>query len=446
MRQSVILITTRYDNRHIVKFLKADYIAGMKEEHDLSARLKAVINSAIDGIITINSNGVVESINPAGADLFMYRPEEVIGRNISILMPKKYAEHHDEYIEKYQHTRKANIIGIGRQVSGLRKNGEEFPFNLAVSEVILNDRVIYTGIVHDLSDIQKAEEKLKKVNKELENKVYQRTSELEEVVNKLLSTNRSLSQEIEERERITRELQNRELELQESLEKEKELNELKSRFVSMASHEFRTPLTSISSSAAIIAKYTLEDQQSKRMKHVDRIKSAVSNLTGILNDFLSLSKLEEGKVLLNVESFDLNALFDETIEDLSNLMKGEQTIDLISPPSTEIKTDKRILKNILFNLLSNAVKYSDKRITLKVEQAEKSFTLHIIDQGIGIPEQDQKHLFSRFYRASNASNIQGTGLGLNIVKRYVELLQGEIKYDTKEGEGTTFSVQLPTEI
>lgn len=415
----------------------------MKEKNELSARLSAIIDSAIDGIITINSRGIVESINPAGAKLFQYEPEEVIGQNISMLMPTRYAAEHDAYIHRYQKTRKANIIGIGREVSGLKKNGEEFPFKLAVSEVILHDRVIYTGVVHDVSETKLAEEKLKKVNRELENKVAQRTSELEEVVNKLLSTNRSLTNEVEERERIATELRHREAELQESLEKEKELNELKSRFVSMASHEFRTPLTSIYSSAAIIAKYNQEEQQSKRMKHVDRIKSAVGNLTGILNDFLSLSKLEEGKVALDVETFALSELCTETIEDLSNLLKENQSIELISEGNTDITTDRRVLKNVLFNLLSNAVKYSDKEITLKIVKDNECYTLQVIDRGIGIPEQDQKHLFSRFFRASNATNIQGTGLGLNIVKRYIDMLKGTIDYTTKEGEGTTFQIQLP---
>lgn len=413
-------------------------------KNDLAQRLNAIIDSAIDGIVTIDSKGIIESANNAAAELFQYSIDELEGNSINMLMPKRYASHHDGYIKKYEETRKAKIIGIGRKVEGQRKDGSTFPFRLAVSEVILHNKVVYTGIIHDMSEVDAAHAEISKINKELEQKVESRTAELEDAVNKLLSTNKNLTSEIALRQQITKELEESETELKKTLAKEKELNELKSRFVSMASHEFRTPLTSILSSAAIISKYTLEEQQSKRIKHVDRIKSAVSNLTGILNDFLSLSKLEEGRVLVESSPFDLIELSHETIEDLQQILKSDQQIKICAEVNNlALITDKRILKNILFNLLSNAIKYSDDDIQLVISIDHDECEIAVKDQGIGIPEEDQKHLFTRFFRARNSVNIQGTGLGLNIVKRYVGLLQGSLDFTSKYGEGSTFKIRIP---
>lgn len=363
--------------------------------------------------------------------MFGYHPEEVIGHNISMLMPEPYRSEHDGYLHNYLMTRKPKIIGIGREVTAQRKDGTIFPFRLAVNEVILNDRIIFTGIVHDLSDIKQAEQELKRVNEELELIVEERTNELEEVVNRLLSTNSQLKEN--------------EIRLKESLDKEKELNELKSRFVSMASHEFRTPLSTIVSSAAIISRYNKEDQDDSRQKHVKRIKSAVANLTGILNDFLSLSKLEEGRVDSTFTSFKILELCHDVGEEVQGLLKEEQQILHTHEGEDEIISDQRILKNILFNIISNAIKYSaaGTTITCQTSMGESDLDITISDQGIGIPENEQKYLFNRFFRASNVETIQGTGLGLNIVKEYIELLNGSVSFKSESGVGTTFYLSIP---
>lgn len=404
----------------------------MKENlEDLALRLKGIIDTAIDGIITISSRGIVESLNKSAAIQFGYIPSEVVGNNIKMLMPSSYKEEHDGYLHRYNTTKVPRIIGVGREVTGMRKDGSTFPFRLAVSEVILNDRIIFTGIIHDLSDIKIAEKRLIDMNEQLEHMVVKRTNELEDAVNKLLSTNETL--------------QKRERELELSLTKEKELNELKSRFVSMASHEFRTPLSTIMSSASLIGKYTEESQNEKREKHIVRIKSAVNALTGILNDFLSLSKIEEGKVIVQKSQIRLENLCMEIIDEVKGIMKPGQEITHHGFGDLQVETDKRILKNVLFNLISNAIKYSpeNSEITCSLYVEENNINLAIKDHGMGIPEAEQKYLFERFFRASNVETIQGTGLGLSIVKRYITLLGGTISFESKENIGTKFIISIP---
>jgi two-component system sensor kinase FixL len=413
---------------------------------DAELRLKSVIDTAIDGIITIDTRGIVESLNPAAAYLFGYSPNEVIGNNISMLMPSPDRENHDEYLDRYHRTLEPRIIGIGREVQGRKKDGSVFPMRLAVSEVNLADRKLFTGIIHDMSDVKEAQSRYLRLAQELEAKVVERTEELAHVVNKLLSTNKRLEHEVQERKAAEDALRETEKEIRKALEAERELSELKSRFVSMASHEFRTPLSTILSSASLIGRYTEEAQQAQRVKHIERIKSAVRNLTGILNDFLSLSKLEEGKIQNQPVEFVLDELFEEVVEDMQGLLKPEQVI-LYDKDQHDLSLylDKRLLKNVLFNLLSNAIKYSDpgKRIWCTQRENGELISIEVRDEGIGIPEADQQHLFSRFFRAANSVNIQGTGLGLNIVRRYLELLGGSISFHSVQGEGTSFTVLIP---
>jgi len=408
--------------------------------------LEAVINTAVDGIILINEKGIMQMANNAAARLFGYEKEEMAGRNVNMLMPSPHAGQHDGYISNYLRSGVGKIIGIGREVEGRRKNGSLFPFKLGVSRVELEGKVLFAGVIHDLTEQKRAEAHILHLNKELEQKVEERTEKLTEVVNKLLQSNIKLEREIKERKAAEAALRKNEQELRRSLEKEKELSELKSRFVSMASHEFRTPLTTIASSSELVGLYTSTEQQEKRDKHLRRIKSAVANLTGILGDFLSLSKLEEGKIQINPVYFTLKELGEEITEEMKSLLKTGQKIQVgFQEGLTETFLDKKILKNIFINLLSNAIKYSGEHTTVYFELArgEQFIRAVIRDEGIGIPETEQKHLFSRFFRAANAINIQGTGLGLNIVKRYVDLLDGNIRFESGEGKGTTFFVEIP---
>lgn len=253
-------------------------------------------------------------------------------------------------------------------------------------------------------------------------------------------------------EKLVRE---RTLELTQSLEKEKELNDAKTRFVSMASHEFRTPLSSILSSIYLIEKYTemigineQSDINEKRQKHISRIKNSINHLTEILNDFLSLDKLSQGCIELKKEAFNLKMFSEEIIEEIKSILRENQTIRFNYCGDYIIFQDKRILKNIYLNLLSNAIKYSGegKTIQLNTEVTKKKVTIRFEDDGIGIPKEEQNNIFTKFYRAKNVVNIEGTGLGLNIVKRYLDLMNGEINFKSSPNRGTTFMIQFPRNI
>ena len=299
------------------------------------------------------------------------------------------------------------------------------------------------------NDLKKYSDEILQLNSDLEKRVQNRTEELGEMVHKLEHTNSDLAIEIKERKQAEELLEKNREELKLALIKEKELSELKSRFVTMASHEFRTPLSTILSSASLISKYNEPGHDEKRFRHIDRIKSSVSNLTSILNDFLSLGKLEEGKVTCSPSLFDITELGHELVNEMKEVTKVGQQIQFGHKGSeTKVFLDKNLTRNICINLLSNAIKYSNenKNIRFITELKDKELIIRISDQGIGIPEEEHQHIFERFFRANNAANIQGTGLGLNIVKKYVDLLQGSITFESTFGKGTTFEVVLPSEL
>lgn len=420
----------------------------MQENYEyIAKRLQSIIDTAIDGIITIDSRGTIETVNVSAAKLFEYSQEELVGKNVKMLMTYRDKDKHDTYISNYLETKVPKIIGIGREVVGLKSSGKEFPMRLAVSEIILKDRILFTGIIHDLTEMNDARTQILALNKDLEKKVADRTYQLEEAVNHLLKINQEYEGEIAERKEAERKLYEQGEQLKVALIKEKELGELKSRFVSMASHEFRTPLATVLSSVSLIQKYELTDQQENRMKHVDRIKSAVSNLTTILNDFLSLSKLEEGKVGMTAIRLNVLDMIHEVVDEIRGLLKSRQKIVVSHADFVQdqfwMYSDRNMLKNIFFNLVTNAIKYSESDVHIDLKLSDSKIFLKFEDHGIGIPEADQKYLFERFFRAGNVSNIQGTGLGLHIVKQYVEMLGGSIDFVSEYQMGTTFNVILP---
>lgn len=229
-----------------------------------------------------------------------------------------------------------------------------------------------------------------------------------------------------------------------SLERERHLNELKSRFVSMASHEFRTPLTVILSSVSLLEVYHPGGDEAFR-KHLNKIKTAVHNLTSILGDFLSLDKLEQNKVELELEDIDVTDFVKEVLDETMVVQKRGQQVQTTHIGDAVIRSDRKKLRYTFSNLLSNAIKYSPEgaSVLLRTSVSDNRFSITVQDFGIGIPDEDQPHLFDKFFRGKNASAIQGTGLGLTIIKRYVELLGGQISFTSSTKQGTTFIIQLP---
>jgi len=300
-------------------------------------------------------------------------------------------------------------------------------------------KLLVMAFVSDISERKKSEAALKRSEEqlivyaaELEKKIQSRTEALHNTI-------QELKKEVTERKKA-------EEETRKALEKEREFNDLKTKFVSIASHEFRTPLSTILSSVSLVEQYKKRGDLDKIDKHINWVKSSVKHLTAILNDFLSLGKLEEGKVEVVKDTINLTILFQDIIEEIKASLKEGQNINLINKSMFEnIVSDTRVLRNILFNLLSNASKYSeaDKDIDLIVTTDNRILMIAVKDYGIGIPKEDHKHMFERFFRAGNVSNIQGTGLGLNIVKRYVELLDGQINFTSEYQKGSTFLVSIP---
>ncbi|PWL37647.1 PAS domain-containing sensor histidine kinase [Flagellimonas aquimarina] len=245
---------------------------------------------------------------------------------------------------------------------------------------------------------------------------------------------------------LERKVEERTEQLSEALKAEKSLNELKTKFLSLVSHEFKTPLTSILTSTALLSKYTETDQQEKRNKHIETIKSKVKHLNDILTDFLSLERLESGKVTYNPVSFPLSKLVNEVVYSANTLLKEGQRI--LYPKNVDgisITFDEKIMTLALSNLVHNAIKYSpgNTSIELAVEHETKALKIHVIDQGVGIPEEEQPFIFERYFRASNVLTTQGTGIGLNIAKQHLFNLGGNITFESEQGKGSIFTLEIP---
>ncbi|MCX2574919.1 PAS domain-containing sensor histidine kinase [Pedobacter sandarakinus] len=392
---------------------------------DRSKFLDAIIENAIDGIITIDDRGTIEHLNPSALQLFGYEKAELVGKNVSVLMPAPDKARHDGYIQNYNETGKKHIIGIGREVHGQKKDGTTFPFRLGVSEVKFSDRKIYTGFIHDLTKEKANEEQIKSYTEKLEVKIKERTQDLVKLVSELEMAKENMRA---------------------LFQKEKELNQLKTRFVSMASHEFRTPLSSMQLSASLIDKYTSKSDVANVEKHTAKIKNSINNLTTILNDFLSLEKLEAGKVEVAAQTFNIISFAEEIAEEMQLMTKQNQHIIYEHQGITaKVLLDANLLKNCIINLISNAIKYSGEDTLIQFNSILKvdELVIEVRDNGIGIPAADQHNLFEPFFRAHNTGDIPGTGLGLNIVRRYATLMNGQVFCKSEQNLGTIFTLTFP---
>src|SRR6185437_7350861 len=399
-------------------------------------KFKAVFQNASLGILVINSKGTITLANDFLLTQFGYSAaDELIGRKIEILIPGRY--HHQHVVDRaiYMEHPVTRPMGIGRDLFGVRKDGTEMPLEISLSSYTTNEDAFSIAFISDISqriEVQKKlteqrielasiNKKMEALNEGLERKVEARTAKLHETMQKLESSKDELSK---------------------ALSKEKDLGDMKSAFVSMASHEFRTPLSTILSSASLMAKYKLTDEQDKRDKHVQRIKSSVINLNNILNEFLSLGKIEDGKIIAHETIFDIENLIRQQVSEMAEIVRQGQKVNYTHRGNTEVKLDEVLFKNILINLLSNAAKFSgeNKPIFITTNVTDKLIHFCIKDEGIGISEKDQEHLSEMFFRATNAINIPGTGIGLHIVAKYVEMMNGKMEIKSELEKGTEINI------
>jgi len=407
----------------------------MKEN---TSHLASLFTHATEGIILANSKGNIVLINPAAERMFRYESSELENKPIEILIPQRFTTHHVDLRNAYYKTPSNKVMGKGRELFGKRKDGSDIPVEVSLSHYEYEGELFVIAFLVDIT-----------VRKGIEKNLLNKQSELEKVSNDIRKLNTELELRVDERTHILKEalqkLEQSQHELNEALDKERQLNEIKSRFVSMASHEFRTPLSAVLSSASLLSKYIKEDEQDKRDRHINRIKDSVKHLNDILEDFLSLGRLDEGRIAADPIEFNLKDMIVETLSDMKIILKPEQKFLNKYEGEEKVFADKKLLKNILFNLLSNAIKFSNDNaeIILNSHRNKSTALIEVKDKGIGISIEDQKHLFSSFFRGSNANNIQGTGLGLHIVKRYIDLMNGNVHLQSEQGKGTIVSITFP---
>jgi signal transduction histidine kinase len=333
-------------------------------------------------------------------------------------------------------------MGRGRDLFGAHKNGSSFPVEAGLNPLQINGKSFVMALVIDISIRKQHELQLLELNNQLEKKVNERTKTLSDTVEKLKSVN--IERDAEIKKRI--EAQNK---IKDALKKEKELNELKTKFLSLVSHEFKTPLSGILTSAMLLGKYKLAEQQEKRDKHIKTISDKVHYLNNILNDFLSIEKLDTGKINYRFSTFKISKVVNEVVYNANMLLKEGQEIKY--PENIDdysMFQDEKIVELTLSNLVHNAIKYSSENtlVDIQIHQNDKNTTFKIKDNGIGIPVNDQKNIFNRYFRAENALLTQGTGIGLNIVKSHLENLGGSINFISEENKGSEFIFTLPNTV
>jgi PAS domain S-box-containing protein len=368
---------------------------GLRESE---TKLRTVINSALDAIITIDDKGRIKEWNPQATQIFGWTQEEVIGHHLTEnIIPTQHRTSHFEGMNKYMATGHGPVLNQRIEITALHKSGKEFPIELSIIPLVTNGEHSFTAFARDIT--------LQKNSKD---------------------------------------------EMERALTKERELSELKSRFVSMTSHEFRTPLTTIKQNVDLID-YALElknpELKPAFASYFNRISSEIIRVTSLMNDMLLLGRIEAGKVEIIKKPVDLVKFSEQTIHRITSGREDGRTIQLqVVGVKQPVPADATLLEHILGNLLTNALKYSEGKpnpvVTISYELLSQ-VKISVKDFGIGIPLKDQKGLFASFYRATNVKNIQGTGLGLSIVKEFIDMHGGTISVISDTNRGSEFILNLP---
>ncbi|HSM62906.1 MAG TPA: PAS domain-containing sensor histidine kinase [Gillisia sp.] len=396
--------------------------------------LKILSEAISEGIIMVNEDHYIVATNRSANTMFGYKTRELIDKPLSILIPNKYQNSHESHVSSFFNKGEHRQMGQGRDLYGVKKNKDLFPVEVGLNPFDIYGHKYVMALVIDISTRKTQEKQIQELNLKLEDRIAERTIKLNKTVLELKS-------EIYKRKKA-------EVLIKESLKRERELNELKTKFLSLVSHEFKTPLGGILTSASLIGKYKTSEDQAKREKHINTITNKVRYLNNILIDFLSIEKLESGKSLYKIKNFSLDQLITEVIYDTNMILKEGQKINYPHDlDGITLNSDERILELILFNILNNAIKYSpeNKSIDISTSFKKDKLIITIKDYGIGIPEEEQKFIFNRYFRAENALLDQGTGIGLNIAKSHLENLGGTIYFESQEGIGSSFTVEIPLE-
>lgn len=413
----------------------------VEQEHADHNWVEAFFNYATIGIVVTNRQGLIINFNRQAERDFGYKREEIINQQIEVLLPQSAKHKHILYREGYYKHPSPRPMGENRDLYAQKKDGSIFPVEVSLSNYTIDDQLYVIAFVINIT-----------VRKEHEQLVMKQKEELENVTKKITQLNIDLEKKIDNRTKMLSEtlaaLQQSKIELSDALKAEKDLGELKSKFVSMASHEFKTPLSTILSSSFLLEKYNQQAEPDKRSRHINRIKNAVNDMKMILDDFLSVDKLDEGIIKPTLVTKTAEQCFNEIrelVQDMQLLCKQGQFINLDCDGFHNVVIDEKLLKNICINLISNAIKFSSEDAIINVNCCitPANLSLSVKDRGIGICPEDQEHLFNRFFRAKNADNIQGTGLGLHIVSKYLELLNGNIEFDSELNKGSKFTINIP---
>jgi two-component system sensor kinase FixL len=369
-----------------------------EEKHrDLLTRTKAILDTIVDGVITITDRGIIETVNPAAEDIFGYKLNELSGRNVSMLMPNPYRREHDQYLGNYLHTGERKIIGIGREVTGQRKNGSTFPLELAISEMEVNGQRMFTGIVRDISERKETEEKL--------------------------------------REAMRRVHEQR----------------IKDEFIATVSHELRTPLTSIKASLELIIGNAIPENSEQAKMLINIALKNSNRLLLLINDILDISKIESEKMLFNLKEVLVKPFLETAISDNQAYAEKHNVKFILSNCSDTLAVhiDPDRLMQVMSNLMSNAAKFSGHQLPINISAAKHSNNIRITvkDFGPGIPLEFQRRVFEKFTQAdtSDKRQMSGTGLGLHISKAIVEKHHGKLSFESMIGEGTEFYIDLPAQ-